>query len=431
MKKIAWRTLFLVVVLTVMVLVAATGCGTQDATSEPSADEKSAEAPAAETESGDVINLGFASAFTGAYGADGIPWYNAMMLAVEEMNAAGGPLGRQIKVFNEDDQSSVEEGIKAARKLITVNNVIAIVGPSSDILLGDLPLAEEYKVPLLSPCAGTTRMDTLEGDYHYRTCPSDSWDAKVVAKFLIDEGVSKLAIFSQIDESRKILSEVTRDAFVQLGGTIVAEEYFNPNQPTYQAELKKIFDQKPDVVFLACGQETGGIILEEWYKQDYGGKWMLSSDMAVPEMFDFVDHKVMEGIWTEGPSAPTDTEWFKDFAERYQKRWNVAETPGSFVGQTYDATILVGLAIEAAGEAKGEAIAQKLKEISRPPGVEVRTFEEGIKALREGKDINYEGVGGPVDFDQYGSVAGSSAVWIGKDGRWEQCKFYGPDSIDF
>lgn len=412
MKKV--KNLLLILGLVVAVLVFA-GCGSGQ---KPAETGKPAGGGSSEP-----IYIGYLTSYTGEMGAFGTPGYNGAKLAVDEINAAGGVLGRQIKLFTEDDQSSVEQGIRGARKLITTNKVIAVAGPTSDIFMGIKDFCKQNKVVLTSHMAGTVKFDKAGGDFAFRTCPSDSYDGKVAAHAIIEKGFKNIAVLYENDEGRQSIASAVKDEIVKLGGKIVADVSFNPRQTTYSAELKKVFDAKPDCVWIGSGQESGTALLKDWKQRGYGGQLVVSSDLAVPEMFKLVGAQTMEGIISEIPANKTDSPEYQRFAQAYQKAFG--QLPGgNFEANAYDGMILMALAMQAAGEATGEGINKKISEVANPPGKAVKTFAEGVAELKKGNDINYEGASGPVDFDQFGNVSGSFAGWVAKDGKWQEFKFY-------
>ncbi len=417
--------LLALLVLGLSLVLLVSGCSSQQSAAEKEpaqGEQKEQPSEANKGVSKDVIPIGILVPYTGELGAYGEIWYNAMKMATDEMNAAGGPLGKQIKLYTEDSETSVEQGIRAARKLITANGVIAINGPTSSVITAIMDFAKENGVVVASEASGTTKLNNIGGDYQFRTCPSDDFDGMAAARILWDQGIKKVALMYENSEDRTSIGTAFKKEFVRLGGEIVAEIPFQGRQSTYQAELSRAFSKKPDALWLGAGQETGPAIIKEWYQKGYGGQLMVASDLVVPEIFELVDPKIMEGIISEVPRAKEDTPQF----QRFKKMWmdTYGELAGGFEANAYDLQIITGLAIEAAGEATGKGIAENYQKVANPPGVVVTTFEEGIKELRAGNDINYEGASGPVDFDQYGNVAGSIAALRAENGKWVEFDFY-------
>lgn len=374
------------------------------------------------------IPIGILVPYSGEMAAFGEYVYNAALLATEEINKCGGPLGREIKIYTEDSESSVEKGIRGARKLISVNNVIAINGPVSTVVTGILNYARSNNVVVTSPYSGSTKLDKLGGKFQFRTCPSDSYDGKASAQMLLDEGFKKISIMHANDEGRTSIAESMKKEFERLGGEVVSMVPFGGQQSTYLGPLKKTFKNDPQALFLAAGQSSGPTIIKNWNQRGYGKHLMVTADLAIPEFFDQVNPDIAEGIAAELPITKKDTQEFKRFSKKWKERYN-SDAGGAYQANAYDGQIILALAIEAAGEATGQGIASHYREIATPPGKKVYSFAQGIKELRDGNEIDYEGASGPCNFDQYGNVAGSYAYLEAQDGKWERIKFYTAEEL--
>ena len=427
MKSKSTAIFVLVTVIAVLALVVA-GCGgttsttaAADVTATTAADVTATTAASG----GGDIPIGFLTSYTGELGAYGVPWYSAGKMAVDDINAAGGVLGRKIALSTEDDRTSVEEGIKAARKLIGANGVIAIAGPTSDIVVAIYPICKDNKVFLSSNAAGTARLDAGHGEWFYRTVPSDTFEGEVAARIMIDDGYKEIAVMYENDEGRKSIASAVTKEFLALGGKIVAEVPFTPRQPTYSAELKKIAGAKPQMVWLGAGQESGSVLLKNAKQSGYDWKWMVSSDLNVPEMFTLVGNDVMEGIITETASAETDNQYYIDWAARFQELFN-QEPAGAYQSNSYDQMIIMALAMQKAGVASGEAISQNYHKVTdaNPNATIVHTYADGLAALTAGKEIKYEGVSGPCTFNASGNTVGSFMGYTAQSGKWVAGKFW-------
>lgn len=409
-----------------MLALALVGCGGDEETTTTAGTETTGggtETTAA-TETGD-IPIGFLTPFTGELGAYGKPWQNAAQMAVDDINAAGGVLGRNLALFAQDDQSSVEQGIKGARTLIGVNSVVAIAGVISDTAVGVYPICEDNKVMLTSMAAGTTRMDTGYGQWFFRTVPSDSFDGRVAAQVLLDRGFNAIGLIYENDESRTSIANAMKEAFTAGGGTITQEVAFTPKQPSYSSELIKIADAKPAAVWMGAGQESGATMMKNAQQAGYTWQWMVSSDLAVPEMFELVGEDAMEGVLSETPSADTSIPYVQEWNDRYQQLFN-ADPTGAFQPNSYDQIIIIALAMQRAGAASGEAISQTYHAVTdvNPNATVVNNYADGLAALEAGKEIKYEGVSGPCVFNEHGNTVGSYTELTGTAGAWEPGKFY-------
>lgn len=398
------------------------GCGQTPASTQTSGGGSSSNSSSSSS-SGGEIPIGILTSYTGEMGAFGVPVYNAAKLAFDEVNAEGGIDGKKIKLYTEDDQSTVEGGIRGARKLISANGVIAMHGMVSDVLLATWDFAKQNKVMVTSPYAGTTKLDTTGGDFEYRTVPSDSLDGRVAAHVLWDKGYRNVAIMYETAESRTSIANAFSEQFRMLGGNITIMAPFQSRQSSYLAELKKVSETNPDAVWLGAGQETAPTILKQSKQRGYKWQWMVSSDIAVPEIFNLVGADIMNGILTEIPAGDSQSDDYKRFAASYKAAFG-KDPGGNFEANSYDAAMIMALSMIAGGKADGPTINENYKKIASPPGVKVHTLKDALAELKKGNDIDYEGPSGDVNFDQYGTTSGSFNALIANNGKWEQFKFY-------
>ena len=137
-----------------------------------------------------------------------------------------------------------------------------------------------------------------------------------------------------------------------------------------------------------------------------------------------------EGIKRPSPMEDENNEGFKRFNKDYEAKFKAKPSGGYYNANTYDLLIASALAMEAAGEASGKAINEKIREVTNPPGKVVTTFEEGLKELRAGNDIDYQGASGPIDFDQHGNVVSSYALMEVKMANGNKIKLFTTDFLE-
>jgi ABC-type branched-subunit amino acid transport system substrate-binding protein len=383
-------------------------------------------APASSTTTaapGGEIPFGFLSSFSGDMAIAGPLWFSGAKMAADDINAAGGVLGKQLKFYQEDDKSSPEEAVKGGRKLISVNRVISINGPLSDSMLAIYPITSEAKVMLTSPGSGSTRLDAFKGNYVFRTCPPDSGMGAGMAKVILDGGYKTVGLMYENTESTQ--SEVrAMKPILEAGGVkLAAEVAFEPGQPTYKAELKKIADTNPDVVSINSGAATLATILKEAKQSGYKWQWVASNQVMDASIVTAAGAAAMEGIQSVNIGAGADSPSYKDWAARF-KQVTGNDVQHLYEANSYDAIIIQALAIAKAGEATGEAINKNYRDVASPPGEKVYNYKDGLAAIQAGKDINYEGVSGPCDFDNIGATPGSFLQMVFKSGKWVELKVF-------
>src|SRR6266498_1882959 len=178
---------------------------------------------------GNEIVIGEYGSLTGTTATFGQSTDNGIKLAFDEINAAGGLLGKKIKVLVEDDRSQPEEATTAVTKLINQSHVVAVLGEvSSSRSLAAAPICQSNKVPMVSPSSTNPRV-TQVGDYIFRICFIDPFQGAVMAKFAANTlKVKRVAILTDVRNDYSIgLQTFFRQSFKSLGGEIVAEQSYS------------------------------------------------------------------------------------------------------------------------------------------------------------------------------------------------------------
>jgi len=363
------------------------------------------------------IHLGILLSLTGDLAEFSTSVLKAMRMAVDDINDAGGPLGKKIKLFVADEATDPEQAITGARKLISVNRVNAIIGPFSDGVLAIYSFCRGHEIPIISHWSGTTELDTIGGDYQFRTCPSDSFSGYVVGRFVHDDlGYKKIGMVILNTENYRSYALGIREQFEKLGGTIVSEIIVNPGQTSYRSALRDVHKAGPDLVYLGVGLDEAPIILKQWYQGDYPESLWLSDMMVQEKLFDLVGKEPVEGAYGAIIAPSLETVPYQIFSMKYEAY--TGQKPEWYNENAYDAVNLYALAIEAAGEASGKAISENLRSVANAPGVVVHTFAEGAANLRLGYEINYEGASGSVDLDEFGNTGGGAVITKAENGEW-------------
>lgn len=414
--------LLLLVIMIITLVTATAGCA--PAAAQPSAASEATKAPsAADCE----IKFGVLTSLTGDLGDLGKAFLPATNIGVDEINAAGGPLGCKIVMVTEDDESTGEGTVKGANKLVLTDGAIVLIGLNSIGMASLLDFARTNKVPIITHYGGTVKLDTEGGDYVFRTTLSDSFAGIASAKFLLDQGYKTAANMYENSESPQSNAVTMKKAFEAAGGKVVADVAFNPGQSSYQAELAKVFESKPEIVLLSAGTDSGTSIMREWYRGNYGGKWILGSDLGAPEIVTGIGADIMAGIFGQAAADDVNSPSYK----RYQELWKAktgSDTIAPYSSSLYDSFILAALAIEIGGKADGETINANMKKVTTGE-VQCLSFAECVKLIREGKTIQYIGVSGPLQFNKYNNVVGPWAILQAEGNGWKVFKFYTADNF--
>ena len=198
------------------------------------------------------IPIGVYAAQTGSEAAFGTSTVEGEQLAADEINAAGGVLGRKIKLIIEDDQGKAEEAASVVTKLITSNDVVALLGEnSSNQSLAAAPIAQTNKVPMVS-VSSTNPAVTQKGDYIFRVCFTDPYQGKALAAFVSNNLKLKSAsiLVDRKNDYSVGLAEFFRKSFEASGGKIVSEQSYSGGDTEFRPQLTAVKSSKPDILFI-------------------------------------------------------------------------------------------------------------------------------------------------------------------------------------
>jgi len=372
---------------------------------------------------GETLKLGALLPATGDLSSIGEAMPEAASLAVETINACGGVNDNPVELVIEDSQTDPNAGAAAMTKLAEVDQVAGVVGAFASSVSGAaVDVAARNEVMMVSP--GSTSPVFTEraqaGDfngYWARTAPPDTYQAAALAKLASERGFDRVSTVVINNDYGVGFEQAFVEAFEDLGGTVVNASdpvRYDPKATTLDSEAAAAFGNEPDAVAAVLYDETGSLLLKSAYQQGLSdGVTVLLTDGVYSESFtervgkDSGGKSIISGSLGTVPGA--DGEALSDFATLWQEETGREIT--AFVPHTWDATVLMMLAAEAADENTGAAIQSNIRDVANAPGTEVSDPCEAIELVRAGEEINYQGASGNVDIDEYGDVVGSYDVW--------------------
>jgi branched-chain amino acid transport system substrate-binding protein len=313
------------------------------------------------------------------------------MLAIEQINAEGGVLGRKIRVISEDDQSKADEAVNAVQKLINRDGVVAIIGEvASKRSLAAGSVCQKYKIPMLSP-ASTNPEVTRTGDYIFRTCFTDDFQGKVGGQFALRRGWKNVAILTDVNNDySKGLAHFFRAVYGK-SGNIVADESYREGDKDFKAQLTTIKGKNPDAVFLPGYYTDVGLILRQARELGLNVPFFGGDGWDSPETLTL--GKVVDGCFYSNHYSPEDPRpEVQAFLKAYEAKYN--KIPDAMATLGYDAARVMADAIKRAGKADPKAIRDALaqtKDFSGASGIITIDAERNAKKpavileIRDGK----------------------------------------------
>jgi branched-chain amino acid transport system substrate-binding protein len=357
----------------------------------------------------DDVKLGFLGGFTGPIESLTPPIFNGAKLAVEEINAQGGILGGKLTIESADGACDSTAAANAADKLINSSQVTAIVGGlcTGETIGGFNGSGKPGNVVFVSPASSAPALTTLDdNDLVFRTTPSDALQGVKMASLLISKDIKKVVVTYVNNDYGKGLNDSFTAAFKADGGTVDADVAHEDSKADYRAELGQLSgtgDQ--NLVILAYANSSGHTILQQAVESGDFKIFVGGDGMVGDALTKGIDPAAVKGLIATRAGAATGagTDAFNKLAADAK-----VDPTGTYVPQSYDATFLLALAIEKNGSNKREGLSKALRAVASGSGEVILPGEwkKAVDLIKAGKDVNYEGAGGSMDFDAHGDVDG-------------------------
>ena len=318
---------------------------------------------------GAVIRVGEFASLTGSEATFGQSSHQGTALAIDDLNAAGGVLGRKIQLLTEDDQSQAGQPATVVRKLISSDNVMAILGEvASSRSLEAAPICQENKIPMISP-ASTNPKVTEVGDYIFRVCFIDPFQGTVMANFARHSlHLRTAAVLKEASSDYSVgLAKYFVAGFTADGGKIVGDENFSHGDKDFSAQLTALKADHPDGLFVPGYYTEVGLIALQARQLGitaplFGGDGWESSSL-VP-----IGGQALEGCDFSTHYSPQDTSpAVQSFVKEYRARYG--DTPDAMAALGYDSAMILADAIKRAGSTDGAKVREALAATTEFPGV--------------------------------------------------------------
>ena len=313
---------------------------------------------AEQSTTGDIL-VGMYGSLTGDGASFGQSSVEGAQLAVEEINNAGGVLGRKIRMLVEDDQSRPEEASSAVTKLITQDKVVAVLGEvASRRTLAAAPVAQKYQIPLITP-ASTNERVTQVGDYIFRVCFIDPFQGEVLAKFAYNDlKARKVAVLKDIQQDYSVgLTDSIQKTFTGLGGRVLDPVSYSSGDADFRAILTQVRAQKPDAIFATGYYPEAAIIVRQ--ARELGMTMpILGGDGWVGDALKNGREALKNTFISNHYSGENPDPVVQNFVKAYRAKFK--REPDSIAALGYDAAKVLADAITRAGSTEGPKVRDAL-----------------------------------------------------------------------
>ncbi|MBI2381683.1 MAG: ABC transporter substrate-binding protein [Gammaproteobacteria bacterium] len=350
----------------------------------------------------------------------GVDHEYAALLAIREINAAGGVNGQRLELIVKDSRRGLPDNaatVVAAVDALADEGVVAVIGPSTSgevLLMKDRLVARN--LPLISPAATSPALSSLaDNGTIWRTPPSDAFQGGFLAGQIQKSGVKTLAVIYRDDTYGRGLAGTLVERYQALGGRVLNQIAYPPSQSSgFEAPVSALLASgvPEGIVIVGFNFDSANILiaLSTHSLQPFPALFGVDGNRNPP----FLDNSppLVEGMRGSAPTPARDSPNYLGYTARYQAA--TGKTGSAFSEGTYDAVYLIALAMAKGHVNNREAVLTRLGEVSRPDGpnavaVNPNEWAQALAAID--RDIDFQGASGKIDWDGSGDVTAGTYAW--------------------
>ncbi len=341
----------------------------------------------------DAMTFGVQVPTTGSEATYGKDMLNAAQVAVDELNAAGGVLGRQVSLVTGDSACDPQQAVNAASRLASQGVAGVVGGYCSGATLPTLQIYGDADIPFVITASNSTQLIPANPGNAFMINSTGDDQATKAVEFLEGRGVETIAIVDQGDAYSQDLADLTKEKWTAAGHEVAAEETVNKGEQDFSAVVTSIRSAAPDAVFWTAYYADGGLLIQQLRRGGYQGAIAVGDGSNSPQLFDIAG-SAADGVFAFSNPTAEFLPAAATFTETYQAEFGAA--PGPYAPLTYDGTMLLAWAIEKAGSTEPDAV---------------------IAALASAG--GEEWLTGPISFTPENTLARSNFIVLeGRDGAW-------------
>ena len=368
-----------------------------------------------------VLKIGAVIPLTGALAFLSPPEIAGIELAVADINAAGGVLGKPVEFSIEDSSDGDNPTIApaSATKLLS-EGVDAIVGAAASgvtrLIIDQITASKTVQISMSNTAPDLTTWN--DGGFYFRTAPSDLLQGAIIGNQIVADGNENVAIIYQQTSYGEGLEAKAKATIEAAGATIVSSLPFPEAETNFDSIVDETIAAGADSVLVISYDESKKIIPALQKKKFDGSKiYLVDGNLANYSDQDWKAY--LNGAKGTLPGGKLDEAFKKRAADLYKEKTGEELVEFAYLSETYDAVILLALAAQQAGDDSGASIQANMTSVSTG-GTKVTNFADGLKVITDGGDVDYDGYSGPIEFDENGDPTGASIgiYQYGKEGTY-------------
>ena len=364
--------------------------------------------------------IGMVDSQTGSLSAFGERNQRGVNLALSRVNDVGID-GRELELIVEDSESENQGGIAAAQKLVNQDGVpflIGAVGSGVSLAIYE-SVVEGTDVVQLSQ--NSTGLNLTDFPGLLRMSPSGRSQSLALSNIIADDGYDEVAVTYVNNDYGQSLTDAFVDAY---DGDIVYNTPHDQDQQSYSGVVSEMNGSGADAWLFVTYQAEFATMVNEVFSSGYEAQFYGADSVSGDNVLENTPEGSIDGMKIVVPSAPVEEENYQSFADAFESEYGLR--PTSWAAYAYDCVINAALAIQAADEFTGAALQETVRRVSGPEGEAVTSFEAASQILADGggpDDVDYQGVSGPIDFNEDGDPVGFLQVLEVQNHEYEGIDF--------
>jgi branched-chain amino acid transport system substrate-binding protein len=291
---------------------------------------------------------------------------NGGQLAIDEINAKGGVLGRKLQLRAEDDACDPKTAVAAANKLVAAGITASVGGYCSGATLPTLPVFDRAKIPMIIPAANSTELVAQKLKHVFLVNGTGDQQAAAAMAWLTKSGAKKVAVLDDNTSYSKDIAVRTVAELDKPGAPDKSSlDAVNPGESDYSANVANVLKGHPDFVYWTGYYQEGGLILRQLRQAGYTGKFMVGDGSVDTKLVKIAGDKAAEGTYATMTQTPDTIEGAQGWIANYKQKFGAE--PGPYSTQAYDAVRVAAEAIKNAKSTDGDKIVTALEGISGFP----------------------------------------------------------------